>query len=80
MKIETDRGQQMMSMERGTQAGELAVNAIIPAGAKAALKRLCGFYGGSEREMLARVIVDLERDTIAMLVEAEREDYFRQAA
>ena len=70
----------MMLMERRTHTGELTINATIPAGAKAALKRLCGFYGGSEWEMLARVIVDLERETVAVLVDSEREDYFRQAA
>jgi hypothetical protein len=50
--------------------------AIIPAGAKAALQRLCGYYGGSERELIARVISDLERDTVANLRGGEREDYF----
>lgn len=50
--------------------------ANIPAGTKASLKRLCGFYGGSERELLARLISDLERDTVAMLRGTEREDYF----
>src|SRR5262245_3239720 len=50
--------------DRRTQSGETAA---IPAGAKASLKRLCGFYGGSERELLARLISDLERDTLAML-------------
>jgi hypothetical protein len=70
----------MMLTERRTQAVSPVLDAIIPSEAKAALKRLCGFYGGSERELLERVIVDLERDTVAVLVEAEREDYFRQAA
>ena len=59
--------------ERRTSFGEIA---LIPAGAKASLKRLCGFYGGSERELLARLISDLERDTVALLPGAEREDYF----
>ncbi|MBX2805585.1 MAG: hypothetical protein KTR19_06415, partial [Hyphomicrobiales bacterium] len=51
----------------------------IPACAKASLKRLCGFYGGSERELLARLITDLERDTLAMLPMGERKDYFSAA-
>jgi hypothetical protein len=55
---------------------QFAEIAAIPAGAKASLKRLCGFYGGSERELLARLIADLERDTLAMLPGAERDDYF----
>lgn len=59
--------------ERRTPFGETAT---IPAGAKASLKRLCGFYGGSERELLARLISDLERDTLALLPGTEREDYF----
>lgn len=59
--------------ERRASFGEIA---LIPAGAKASLKRLCGFYGGSERELLARLISDLERDTLALLPGAEREDYF----
>jgi hypothetical protein len=59
--------------ERRTSFGEIA---LIPAGAKASLKRLCGFYGGSERELLARLISDLERDTLALLPGAEREAYF----
>ncbi len=63
--------------EIGAQSGEIAT---IPAGVKASLKRLCGFYGGSERELLARLISDLERDTLAMLPGAEREDYFSVAA
>lgn len=63
--------------ERHAQISEVAT---IPAGAKASLKRLCGFYGGSERELLARLISDLERDTLAMLPGAEREDYFGVAA
>jgi hypothetical protein len=62
------------------RTGEIALITTIPAGTEAALKRLCGFYGGSEHEMLARVISDLERDTLATLVGAEREDYLRHAA
>ena len=50
--------------------------ANIPAAAKASLTRLCGFYGGSERELLARLISDLERDTLAVLPAPERESYF----
>ena len=65
--------QQAFHGEFRAQSGEVAP---ISAGAKAALKRLCGFYGGSERELLARLISDLERDTLAMLPGAEREDYF----
>jgi hypothetical protein len=42
----------LILMERRPQAGELAINTTIPAGATAALKRLRGFYGGSERDML----------------------------
>ena len=42
----------LMLMKRRPQAGELAINATIPTGAIAALKRLCSFYGGSERDML----------------------------
>lgn len=53
--------------------------ATIPAGTKASLKRLCGFYGGSEHELLARVISDLERDTLATLPSTERDDYFGAA-
>lgn len=63
----------MLHGEHRAQFGEIA---IIPAGAKAALQRLCGFYGGSERELLARLISDLERDTLAMLPGGEREDYY----
>jgi hypothetical protein len=59
--------------ERRRKIGE---SARIPAGAKASLERLCGFYGGSERELLVRLILDLERDTLAMLPSAEREEYF----
>lgn len=59
--------------ERRAQFGEIA---SIPAGAKVSLKRLCGFYGGSERELLTRLISDLERDTLAMLPSHERDDYF----
>jgi hypothetical protein len=55
---------------------QIGVIACIPAGAKASLKRLCGFYGGSEDELLVRLISDLERDTLAMLPSAEREEYF----
>jgi hypothetical protein len=61
---------------RRAQSGEIA---SIPAGARMSLKRLCGFYGGSERELLARLISDLERDTLAMLPSNEREDYFGTA-
>lgn len=53
---------------------------IIPMATKAALQRLCGFYGGSERELIARLISDLERDTLANLPRAERDDYFTIAA
>lgn len=63
--------------EYRAQSGEIAT---ISVGAKTALKRLCSFYGGSERELLARLISDLERDTLAMLPGAEREDYFGVAA
>ncbi len=59
--------------ERRVQFGEIA---SIPTGAKVILKRLCGFYGGSERELLARLISDLERDTLALLPSNERDDYF----
>lgn len=65
--------QQKPYEERRGQIGEVA---IIPDGAKASLRRLCGFYGGSERELLARLISDLERDTLAALPGAEREEYF----
>ena len=65
--------QQRPDAERREQIGEVAT---IPPGAKASLRRLCGFYGGSERELLARLISDLERDTLAMLPRAERDDYF----
>jgi hypothetical protein len=65
--------QQEADRERRQQIGEIA---NIPAGARASLKRLCGFYGGSESELLARLISDLERDTLAMLPSAEREEYF----
>jgi hypothetical protein len=63
--------------EHRARFGEIA---IIPSGTKAALQRLCGFYGGSERELIARLISDLERDTIANLPRAERDDYFSIAA
>jgi hypothetical protein len=74
----------MIALDRQTpykdnRAG-LGEVAIIPVGTKAALQRLCGFYGGSERELLARVISDLERDTLASLRGGEREDYFASAA
>ena len=65
--------QQEAYRERRQQIGEIAG---ISAGAKASLKRLCGFYGGSECELLARLISDLERDTLAMLPGTEREEYF----
>jgi hypothetical protein len=65
------------SEERRAQIVEIA---MIPAGAKASLKRLCGFYGGSERELLTRLISDLERDTLALLPGGEREDYLSIAA
>ncbi len=67
---------QMSHQERRPQFGEIA---SIPAGAKVSLKRLCGFYGGSERELLARLISDLERDTLAVLPSNERADYFGAA-
>jgi hypothetical protein len=51
----------------------------IPPGTRESLKRLCGFYGGSERELLARLISDLERDTLAVLPSTERDDYFSAA-
>jgi hypothetical protein len=69
--------QQLVGAERREQNGELWA---IPAGAEASLKRLCGFYGGSERELLVRLISDLERDTLAMLAAPERTDYFSVAA
>jgi hypothetical protein len=69
--------QQQVGAERRERTGELSA---IPAGAAASLKRLCGFYGGSERELLARLIADLERDTLAMLAAPERADYFSVAA
>jgi hypothetical protein len=69
-------GQQQVGAER-ERTGELSA---IPAGAEASLKRLCGFYGGSERELLVRLISDLERDTLAMLAAPERVDYFGVAA
>lgn len=59
--------------DRREQSGEIAA---IPPVTKASLKRLCGFYGGSERELLTRLITDLERDTLAMLPSTERDDYF----
>lgn len=62
--------------ERRAKAGEVALSATIPAGIKAALKRLCVHYGGSERDMLARLISDAERDTLGTLSGREREDYF----
>jgi len=58
---------------RHEQSGEITA---IPPVTKASLKRLCGFYGGSERELLTRLISDLERDTLAMLPGNERDDYF----
>ena len=64
--------QQVVYMERA-QYGEIAP---ISTAAKAALTRLCGFYGGSERELLGRLISDLERDTLAALPLGEHEDYF----
>ena len=70
-------GQQQVGAERRERIGELS---IIPAGAESSLKRLCGFYGGSERELLVRLISDLERDTLAMLAATERADYFSVAA
>lgn len=69
--------QQKSYEERREQIAEIST---IPAGVQASLKRLCGFYGGSERELVARLILDLERDTLAMLPGAEREDYFGVAA
>ena len=69
--------QQQLGGERREQTGGLST---IPAGAEASLKRLCGFYGGSERELLVRLISDLERDTLAMLAATERADYFSIAA
>jgi hypothetical protein len=68
--------QQKPYEERRGQIGEIAT---IPAGAKASLRRLCGFYGGSEHELLARLISDLERDTLAVLPGAERDVYFGAA-
>jgi hypothetical protein len=65
--------QQEAYRERHQQIGEIA---NIPSGARASLKRLCGFYGGSESELLARLISDLERDTLATLPSVEREEYF----
>jgi hypothetical protein len=62
--------------DRHESFGEIAT---IPEGTKASLKRLCGFYGGSERELLARLISDLERDTLATLPTGERDDYFGAA-
>jgi hypothetical protein len=67
---------QMSREDRHAQSVEIAT---IPAGVKASLKRLCGYYGGSERDLLARLISDLERDTLAMLPGAERDDYFGAA-
>jgi hypothetical protein len=67
---------QMSREDRHAQSVEIAT---IPAGAKASLKRLCGYYGGSERDLLARLISDLERDTLAMLPGVERDDYFGAA-
>ena len=64
-------------LELRAQSGEIA---SIPTGAKVSLKRLCGFYGGSERELLVRLISDLERDTLAMLPSSERDDYFGATA
>lgn len=64
---------QQPRLERRAQSAEIAP---IPAGTKASLKRLCNFYGGSERELLARLVSDLERDTLAILPSREREDYF----
>ena len=69
-------GLQKPHEDRRAQSGEMA---SIPAGAKVSLKRLCGFYGGSERELLTRLISDLERDTLAMLPSHERDDYFGAA-
>jgi hypothetical protein len=62
--------------ERRAAAGEVALSATVPAGIKAALKRLGAFYGGSEREMLARLIADAERETLVTLPGEEREGYF----
>jgi hypothetical protein len=70
-------GWQKSCDDRHMQSAEIAK---IPAGAKASLKRLCGFYGGSEHELLGRLISDLERDTLAILPGTEREDYFGAAS
>jgi hypothetical protein len=68
----TMTGKQLSQIE----SGQYVEIATIPTTAKAALKRLCGFYGGSENELLGRLISDLERDTLAALPLGEREDYF----
>lgn len=67
---------QELHWEQNMDSREIA---IIPADTKASLQRLCGFYGGSEHELLARVISDLERDTLAMLPSSEHDDYFGAA-
>lgn len=68
---------QTLPFERHVHYGTIA---RIPDGTQASLKRLCGFYGGSEPELLARLIADLERDTLALLPTTEQEEYFSAAA
>jgi hypothetical protein len=59
-----------------TAAGETELRVTVSAGTRAALKWLGAFYGGSEREMLARLIADAERETRATLSSKERESHF----
>jgi hypothetical protein len=72
----TTAERQRKHRQRRAEKGEVELRVTLPAGIKGALKRLGAFYGGSEREMLARFIADAERDTLATLSSEEREAYF----
>lgn len=52
----------------------------LPVSVQASLTRLCSYCGGSEDELLARLLSDLERETLAAIPSAELDDYFNAAA
>lgn len=72
----TTAERQRQHRQRRAEKGEAELRVTLPAGVKAAFKRLGAFYGGSEREMLARLIADAERETLVTLSATEREAYF----